>query len=144
MDQTERSRLVAPCGIDCGICELYLSRHNAELKTLLIGMGIPADALPCEGCRENQGHCPLLGKACATWTCAADHGVTFCGECPEFPCAKLNPAADRGDRLPHNLKAFNLSLIRARGMDAFLAQSEEIKKRYFKGKMVIGAGPQLP
>jgi hypothetical protein len=139
----DRSRLAAPCGIDCGNCALHLSGDDQALMVRLVSRGIAAEKLPCAGCRDVQGNCPVLGETCATYQCADQAGVTFCFECGEFPCAKLNPAADRAATLPHNLKVFNLCAIRRLGVDAFVAQSAEIERTYFDGKMAIGSGPQL-
>jgi hypothetical protein len=143
MTTSERHALVAPCGIDCGICELYLAGGNAALKTYLVSKGIAAEALPCTGCRARQGHCPVLGEQCATFACAQEHGAVSCGECEQFPCDKLSPAADRADVLPHNTKLFNLCVIARRGLEAFVAESTAIKHRYYKGKMLVGKGPQV-
>ncbi len=143
MTSEERRELVAPCGIDCGICELYLCRDDARLEQYLIARGIPAERLPCSGCVPGHGDCPVVAGTCATWTCAQEHGVRFCFECTDFPCEKLSPAADRADVLPHNTKVFDLSVIERRGVDGFIAESAVIKARYFKGTMEIGRGPRL-
>jgi len=143
MVSKERIDLVAPCGIDCGICELYSCRHNHDLFIRLAERGLPKEKLPCDGCRAVEGNCQVIGEACATYKCAAQKKVRFCHECDEFPCEKLNPAADRAEVLPHNLKVFNLCTIKGIGLDAFVEKSDEIKERYFDGKMAIGKGPQL-
>ena len=143
MIATDRTHLVAYCGIDCGNSALYLSRYDEATMTRLLARGIPAEKLPCPGCRDVKGNCPVIGETCATYLCAVEKGVRYCFECAEFPCAKLNPAADRAEILPHNLKVFNLCAIQRLGVDGFVAQSAEIEKTYFKGKMVIGRGPQL-
>ncbi|WP_353740044.1 DUF3795 domain-containing protein [Desulfoscipio gibsoniae] len=80
---------------------------------------------------------------CATYACVTGRGLDFCFECPEFPCAKLNPAADRADVLPHNIKLFNLCCIEKQGLAKFLEKLPEIRQRYYQGKMIIGKGPQL-
>jgi hypothetical protein len=79
---------------------------------------------------------------CETYSCAAAKNLDSCSECDQFPCVKLQPAANMADALPHNLKVFNLCTIKARGKEAFVEQSSEIKKRYYSGKMQIGRGPQ--
>jgi len=141
-DKKERHNLVAPCGIDCGICELYLCSDNRPLMDFLISKGIPENKLPCSGCREMEGHCPVIGKQCSTFVCTKKKDVSFCFECNEFPCDRLHPSADRADVLPHNLKVFNLCSIKKDGMEGFVKKSADIKKTYFKGKMVIGSGPK--
>jgi hypothetical protein len=144
MIANDREKLAAPCGIDCGICELYIAGSRPALMDALVSKGIPKEKLPCLGCRNIEGNCPVIAGTCATFACAIDHGVEFCYECAEFPCARLNPSADRADVLPHNLKVFNLCVIRRDGVAGLVRASAEIRKRYYQGKMAIGRGPQLP
>jgi len=139
----ERKELVALCGIDCGICELNMCKDNSELLAYLASKGIPKDKLPCAGCRDIKGHCPVIGVPCATYTCATEKGVDFCYDCGDFPCTKLQPSADRADVLPHNTKVFNLCTIKRIGVEDFVKLSSGIKERYYKGKMEIGKGPQI-
>jgi len=143
MEANEREKLVAPCGIDCGNCELYICRGSDKLMDYLVSQGIPKEKLPCGGCRFLRGNCPVLGEQCATYACAAVKNVEFCFECGDFPCGTLNPAADRADILPHNTKVFNLCVIKRDGVAGFMRISDGIKKKYYQGKMSIGRGPQL-
>ena len=143
MDKSERFQLVAPCGLDCGNCEVYLSRDNPELKAFLINAGIPGDKLPCDGCRPMNGDCAVLPEECATYTCAEGREVKYCSDCGDFPCNHLAPASDQADKLPHNTKVFNLCVIKRDGVEAFIGQSGRIKDAYYKGKMVVGSGPKL-
>jgi len=144
MTNEERVSLVAPCGIDCGICEGYLCRNDEELKEYLISRGFPADRLPCDGCRAVKGNCPAKSDTCTTWKCVTDNAVTFCHECGEFPCNKLAAAADKANILPHNMKVYNLCVVKKRGVNAFVSESPGIKARYYKGIMKIGEGPIIP
>ena len=139
----ERKSLAAPCGIDCGMCELYFCRDNQQLFKYLVSIGIPEDKLPCPGCREIKGNCPVLKDTCATYECASAKNIDFCFDCTDFPCSRLNPSLDRADILPHNMKMFNLCTIQRKGLDVFIEQSAEIKKKYYNGKMEIGNGPQI-
>jgi hypothetical protein len=143
MSNPERLHAVAPCGIDCGICELYLCKDNQQLIDYLVSKGVPKEKLPCAGCQEIKGFCPVIGGQCTTYACVMEKNVDFCFECCDFPCSKLHPSADRAGTLPHNLKVFNLCTIRREGVEGFIALSDEIKKKYFKGKMEIGKGPKL-
>jgi Protein of unknown function (DUF3795) len=143
MATKERLHLVAPCGIDCGTCELHICGYNHELFNKLAERGIPKENLPCDGCRSAEGNCPVIGEVCETYKCASGKKVNFCYECDDFPCEKLHPAANRADVLPHNMKVFNLCTIKRVGLDAFVEESAQIKRRYYSGKMAIGKGPQL-
>lgn len=139
----DRLNLVAPCGIDCGVCELYMCKDSPQLYDYLLTRGIPKEKLPCKGCRPSEGGCPVIGNSCATYSCVQLKGVEFCHECDDFPCNKLHPASDRADVLPHNTKVFNLCTIESIGLDSFVKRSADIKQRYYKGKMEVGNGPQL-
>ncbi|UCF32988.1 MAG: DUF3795 domain-containing protein [Phycisphaerales bacterium] len=138
-----RAQLLAPCGLDCGVCELYLSRDDKQLMSALISKGISEEVLPCEGCRAIEGKCPVLGGTCATYKCANTKGVVFCSECSGFPCMKLAPAADRADVLPHNIKLYNLCVVQKHGVEALIKKSSEIKQTYYRGRMLVGEGPKV-
>ncbi len=134
---------VAPCGIHCVECEPFLAKNDLALLEALVARGIRRDRLPCPGCRPVKGLCPVLEGTCETYSCVTGRSLDFCYECPDFPCDRLNPAADRADILPHNLKVFNLCYIQKHGLGEFLKKAPDIKRRYYSGKMAIGKGPQV-
>ena len=143
MTKDDRLELVAPCGIDCGLCSLHLCGDDPELMDRLVTRGISRERLPCAGCRNIAGDCPVIGRACETYACICREGVGFCFECDGFPCSKLCPAADRAELLPHNLKIFNLCTIKRIGVEGFVEASGNLERLYFKGTMEIGDGPKL-
>ncbi len=128
------------CGIYCGECECHKAKDDLKLMEYMKSKGIPN--LPCPGCREVEGRCPVIGGVCETYQCALEKKVDFCFECDDFPCSRLNPASDRADILPHNLKAFNLCYIQKHGLEEFASHAAEFKNKYYKGKMAVGKGPQ--
>lgn len=140
----ERERAVAPCGIDCYLCEMYGSNMTEQMKShaaMLLKIDVDKVA-PCKGCRDQHG-C-LIHSQCDTLDCITAKNHTFCYECSDFPCNCLHPAADRAERLPHNLKVFNLCRIKNIGLKKWIeSESTESRLRYYKGTIVIGAGPQL-
>jgi hypothetical protein len=146
MKTTGDITLVAPCGIYCGDCGAYRVQADPSLgeavKERLRELQINWNGVPCPGCRPVEGKCQVVDGTCATYACATGHKVDFCFECPEFPCAKLNPAADRAASLPHNFKVFSLCCIKHQGLARYLERIPEIRQRYYTGKMVIGKGPQ--
>lgn len=143
MKNIEGYDLAAPCGICCGECPVYKAKNDPALRQSLISRGIPADKIPCPGCRLGKGDCPVLSGPCDTYECVTARGLEFCFECAEFPCPRFNPAADRADKLPHNIKVFNLCYIQRQGLVAWLAKAPEIQRRYYAGRMTVGKGPQL-
>ncbi len=140
---TSRKELIAPCGIDCANCEMYLAAENEDIKNYLISKGIPESILPCKACLPSEGKCPLMKDVCPTYSCIQSKNARFCFECSDYPCSNLYPCYDRADILPHNLKILNLSIIEHQGIEAFICKSLYTKKMYFKGKMQIGKGPHL-
>lgn len=140
MNSSKREGLVAKCGLDCSICELYLSRDNSELLEQLVSKGIPRDKLPCAGCNANGGRCVLMSSKCETYKCAEDKDLRYCFECDDFPCQMYQPLADGANSYPHNLKVYNLSLIKSQGINYFLDYSQTIKDKYFHGKIALGKG----
>ncbi|MDR3540612.1 MAG: DUF3795 domain-containing protein [Desulfosporosinus sp.] len=135
--------LVGPCGIYCGDCEAYKAKGDPVIMEYLISRGFKKEKLPCPGCRPNSGNCVAIEETCETYTCVTEHNVDYCYDYKQFPCSKLNPSADRANILPHNMKVFNLCCIKQQGVENFLEKHSDIKQRYYKGKMVIGKGPQI-
>lgn len=139
-----RENAVAVCGIDCFYCEFYGENLTEELQKMLAAIQKIdfADVKPCKGCREQKG-C-LIHPVCDTYECVKEKDVNFCYECSEFPCTFLHPSADRAEKLPHNLKVYNLSRIKAVGIAKWIEDESLLsKKKYYKGKIIIGSGPQL-
>lgn len=144
MKTTGDITLAAPCGTYCGECEAHKCKDDpALMERMRASKALKTEKLPCPGCRAIKGNCLAVDGTCLTYTCVTEHKVDFCFECPEFPCAKLNPAADRAEVLPHNIKIFNLCCIQHQGLDKFIENIALIRQRYYRGKMVIGQGPQL-
>jgi hypothetical protein len=135
-------RFTAFCGIDCFNCEVFKDKVTPELQNRLAPVfNKKPEEIRCEGCRDSG--CLLLPNACPTKACAENKKVAFCSDCKEFPCKYLQPCSHSADRLPHNLKVFNLCRIKAVGLEQWAKETPEIRARYFKGEMIIGKGPQL-
>ncbi len=144
MTDSRKAELLAPCGIWCGGCSLYLVKDRPELMSILLQHGVREEDLPCPGCRAVEGKCKHIRKRCEQFACAKAKGVSFCYECDEFPCKRLHPAADRAGSLPHNLKMYALCYIKRYGPIAYIDHLPEMRRRYFNGKVCYGKGPQLP
>ena len=135
-------QMTAPCGLDCFNCHFYLAHWNQEAMNQVEQwskeFNIPLEIMLCRGCRNHNGQIPLqkhvFGEAhrCAAYECAKDRGVKFCGDCEEFPCDNLHPCADKADTLPHNIKVFNLCLIKKMGLEKWAkSRALEVRNVYF-------------
>jgi len=139
MSTDEKRALIAPCGLYCGECPLYLAHIDDSLRNKIAeNQGIPAeDVFVCKGCRAMKGIIAISSgeTACETYTCAMnDKKVEFCYECADFPCLKLAPCADRTQELPHNTKVYNLVLLQKNGIDSFIEKYRERIRQYRRGK----------
>ena len=107
--------LIAPCGMNCGICSGYLAlKHDVKSK----GIRMPY----CAGCRPRDKKCAFLKKGCDL---LLNGQVQYCYECQEFPCERLSHIDKRyRDRYRMSMIE-NLEYIRENGSIRFLEKEEE-------------------
>lgn len=136
-----KKELTAPCGLDCFNCIVYEKNITGSIRIRVSrSLNIPESRVDCKGCREQNGRV-LKNDSCATLECVKEKGVDYCFECGDFPCPKLASVADMADSYPHNLKLYNLCRMKKVGVEAWAEHdAAEIRKRYFKGKLVPGVG----
>ncbi len=134
--------LTAPCGRDCFNCPFYLIKSNEKIRnTFALQFKTDPDKITCDGCRNINGDCQVLklygfsGK-CKIHECVNNKNVEFCFDCPDFPCDLLHPLADGAERFPHNLKVFNLCMIKKMGLENWAVnKSKQSFDRYYKDKL---------
>ena len=90
MSNTIDKKLAAVCGLFCPACTIYIgtTEEPARLKVLAQRMQRPVEELQCNGCRTEK-RCFYCRSICTMAKCAAEKGVDFCGQCPEYPCKDL-------------------------------------------------------
>jgi hypothetical protein len=109
-------RLIAPCGMNCGICMAYLREHN-----------------PCTGCRDTEQEKHKAIAQCFMRVCTRRTGK-FCCHCPEFPCDRLR-RLDKCYRTKYGMSEIeNLEFIRKHGIRKFVASE---RKRWVSEKGVL-------
>ena len=133
--------MTAPCGLDCFNCPMYLAGENDEMrKVIASNMGIPFEQAVCRGCRNESGTIAFLGmtEPCNVYKCTEEKGISFCCDCSDFPCDHLHPYADKASEVPHNIKVFNLGLIKKMGLESWAKdKAKNVKSTYFKGKFKL-------
>ena len=134
-------QMTAPCGLDCFNCPMYLASEDKELRTKISkSMGIPFERALCLGCRNEKGAIAFLNwtEPCNVYKCTEKKRVSFCCDCPDFPCDYLHPYADRASQVPHNTKVFNLCLIKKMGLKSWAeTKAKSVKHTYFKGQFKL-------
>jgi hypothetical protein len=103
-------KLVAPCGMNCGICAAYLRKRK-----------------PCPGCRMPENEKPPTRVYCKIKNCDLFRGgeTVFCYECQIMPCDRLKHL-DKRYRTRYDMSMVeNLAYIRRNGLGKFLIGEQQ-------------------
>lgn len=105
-----RRELIAPCGLDCRLCQRYNRSKN-----------------PCPGCRGDDSQKLPTCLNCKIKNCSLiETGqVNFCSECDEYPC-NLVKNLDKRYKKSYGLRVLdNLDRIKTVGLDQFVNEQEK-------------------
>ena len=85
-------QLVGICGLYCGTCPKYLAYHERdeeELEKMSRKDGVPVGDIRCDGCLSDRVYGRCIDCRHGFRRCAEEKKVTWCFQCPEFPCKRL-------------------------------------------------------
>jgi len=106
METLNRFELIAPCGMNCGICLGHLREKNQ-----------------CSGCRNIDAYESSYGRKCIIRNCQIlkENNWKFCSaKCDKYPCLRLRNL-DKRYRTKYNMSMIeNLENIQANGIRAFV------------------------
>jgi hypothetical protein len=105
-----QSTLIAPCGMNCGLCYAYLRKKNR-----------------CPGCHGDDSTKAKSCLACRIKNCDETKAGAgdFCFQCARFPCLRLRQL-DKRYRTKYGMSMLeNLRNIQALGLDAFVDLESE-------------------
>ena len=105
------SELIAPCGMNCGICVAYFGYTGEGKKRKHI----------CPGCRSRASLCTFTKKQCRK---LATNQIEYCFECTSFPCENLRTLDKRDSKFGMSMIE-NLNYIRENGIEQFLKHEQE-------------------
>jgi hypothetical protein len=103
------ANMLAPCGMNCGVCYVYLKKKN-----------------PCLGCRGQEDSKPEHCRKCEIKDCAQAKSIDFCSACSSFPCAIIK-RMDKSYRQRYQVSLIE-SAIRQKAIGAEQYLSEERQK----------------
>jgi len=109
-------KLIAPCGINCGICKAHLRKNS-----------------PCHGCNYVAQNRPKTREHCRLRLCEKRKGK-FCCNCTEFPCDLLKRLDNRYRTRYGMSEIENLNFIRENGIKKFI---EEEHKKWISNKGIL-------
>lgn len=105
------ANLIAPCGMNCGLCIAYLRKKN-----------------PCSGCYKiNDVNKPEACRSCKIVNCELliETESGFCYDCKKYPCLRLKNL-DKRYRTKYGMSMIeNLLYIKNQGLDEFLKNEED-------------------
>jgi len=104
--------LIAPCGMNCGICLGFFGYTMSGKKR----------KSRCIGCNPNGKSCAHLKKFCKK---LLKNEIKYCYECIDFPCKKLQELDNKYRERFDMSMIENLEFIRDNGMEKFLKNQEE-------------------
>ncbi len=99
-----RQSLIAPCGMNCGICMAFLREKNH-----------------CRGCRASDRDKAISVLRCKIKNCKVikKGKADFCFECVDYPCKRLRQL-DKRYRTRYNMSMLeNLAYIKENGIRRF-------------------------
>lgn len=105
-----KEELIAPCGMDCGICLAYLREKNS-----------------CPGCRDDNTPKSTYRMNCVIKNCEVikTNESGFCFECDKHPCKRLKQL-DKRYRTRYSMSMLdNLEHIRDFGLADFVVKERE-------------------
>ncbi len=106
MHMVMKKSLIAPCGMNYGLCVMYLRGKNK-----------------CPGClsgRKVNSRC----IKCGIKLCKERRGV-YCYDCDKFPCERLMRLDKRYRERYGMIEIENLETIKEKGIQALLAKEEK-------------------
>ncbi len=102
--------LIAPCGMNCGICHAYLREKNT-----------------CAGCNVYDENKRVSCQNCRIKNCEniKNSKAKFCYDCADFPCKRLKQLDKRYKEKYHMSMIENLEFIKHNGVEAFCLKEEK-------------------
>ena len=83
--------LLAPCGLYCGVCSIYIAHrdNNQKFKEILTGVyGVPLEEIQCEGCLSPEPF--VYCRSCPIKDCTREREYEGCHQCDDFPCEHID------------------------------------------------------
>lgn len=105
-------KLIAPCGMNCGICIAFFGYTMSGKRR----------KHACSSCWSRERLCAFIKKECEK---VASKQLHYCFECNDFPCEQLQQLDSRYRQRFGMSMIDNLKNIKENGMEKFLQEQEE-------------------
>jgi hypothetical protein len=86
--------LMAPCGLYCGVCGVYIATRdgNEKFKAIMGNLyGTQPEETACLGCMQSDPPKKRYGfcNSCSIRNCVKSKGYYSCHQCGEWPCGLI-------------------------------------------------------
>ena len=90
-EEIRNKDLMAPCGLYCGACGVYIATRdgNEKFKTIMANLyGTKPEDTECLGCMQPDPPKKIYGycRICPIRDCVKSKGYYSCHQCEEWPC----------------------------------------------------------
>jgi len=97
-DEIRNKDLMAPCGLYCGACGVYIAtRDKNEKFQMVMGnlYGTKPEETVCLGCMQPDPSPTIYGycKSCSIRNCVKSRGFYSCHQCLDWPCDMIKDFA---------------------------------------------------
>ena len=132
VDTGSRETLVAPCGLYCGACPMYLATQEKDERRIqgilqqmsARGGKMSREDLLCDGC-IGGGRVASFCRSCGIRECAGKKtGDKRCSSCSEFACNRITGFNNDG-MLHHSEVLANLRQLRTMGIKEWTKFEQE-------------------
>jgi hypothetical protein len=93
-DEFRNTSLMAPCGLYCGTCGIYIAGRdkNEKFRAVMAGLyGTKPEETACAGCMQPDSAENLYYycKQCKIRDCVKSKGFYSCHQCADWPCPEI-------------------------------------------------------
>jgi hypothetical protein len=93
-DEIKNKELMAPCGLYCGTCGVYIAGRdkNEKFRSVMGGLyGTKPEETSCAGCMQPDPPTDLYVycKMCTIRDCVKSKGFYSCHQCDDWPCEQI-------------------------------------------------------
>ena len=123
-------KMVGICGLYCGTCPnclAYQENDTEQLEEISRRTNIPVSEIRCDGCLSDKVMPQCVECSHGFRRCAEDKNVTWCFQCSEFPCQRLEDFTDGHiiDGISHHAHVIeDLKDMKAHGIEQWLEKQE--------------------
>ena len=103
--------MFAPCGMNCLVCY----KHCYHKK-------------PCAGCLKSDQGKPEHCRKCRIKDCVAQRQITYCFECPEYPCKQIKRLEKSYNTRYHTSLMENSKMVKEQGIAVDVKTVYEMKQ----------------